>query len=151
MSKKSYAEAGLEDVQAEAANIPVDATEPVEQEEDFQQVGGLEPIAFYYRLSAPKKQPKQPYKILEPGQTITGTYERSFTTGKFNNPTYVIRGEDGQLFALGSTGGLKRAFDKLAEGSKVKVTYQGMGTIKNGQWAGNESHNFIVFGSRLKG
>ena len=150
---RSFAEEGLEGVQNEnneaEALVPVSGEAPAESE-DLQQVGGLEPIAFFYRFSAPKKEPKNPYKVFGKGEVVTGRYERSFVSGKFNNPTYIIRLADNSLVGLPGTGSLKRSMDKLAEGSKVQITYQGMGTIKGGQWAGSDAHNFIVFGSKLK-
>jgi hypothetical protein len=149
---RSYAEEGLEEINetngAAEANISSTATGGTDDE--FQQVGGLEPVSYFYRTSAPKTKPKHPYKILEKGQTITGVYERNFITGKFKNPTYLIRLTDGTLIGLPGAGSLKRAMDKLSEGSKVKIQYDGMATIKGGEWAGNNAHNFTVFGSKLK-
>lgn len=149
---KSYAEEGLEAVQqeTEAAEQAVSTFDGTEANEELKQVGGLERVAFFYRTSAPKKPSKSPYKILEKGTTITGTYERSFNSGKFKNNTYIIRQDDGQLVGLPGAGSLERAMSKLAEGSKVKITYTGMEAIKNGEWAGNDAHVFIVFGNKLK-
>jgi hypothetical protein len=153
---KSYAEEGLEQVAHEQAQAEANVgsndnnTNGGKEEEEFQQVGGLEPIAFYYRTSAPKKAPKQPYKVLEKGQTITGTYERSFKTGKFKNATYVIRLEDGSLSGISGTGSLTKAMDKLAEGSRVKITYDGMRPIAGGEWEGTDAHVFTVFGNKLR-
>lgn len=152
---RSFAEEGLEEIQQETAAAEAAVPEAANataggEEEDLVQVGGLEPIAFFYRTTAPKKTPKQPFKILEKGQVIAGTYERHFVTGKFKNPTYVIRLTDGTLVGLPGAGGLNRAMKKLAEGSKVKITYEGMSTIKGGEWEGNDAHNFTVFGNKLK-
>lgn len=152
---KSFAEQGLEEVQAGAAEAEqfVDASDASgdnNSEDDFQQVGGLEPVAFYYRTSAPKKGNKSPFKIIEAGQTITGTYEKSFTGGKFDNTTFLIRTEAGELAGLPSCSSITRAFDKLVQGSKVKVTYNGMQTIKGGQWEGQDAHDYTVFGNKLK-
>lgn len=153
-AKKSYAEEGLEGVQevaAEAEAMAAISTEPSQDDGEFQQVGGLEPVAFFYRTSAPKKPTKSPFKILEKGQTIEGVYERSFTTGKYKNPTYLIRvASTGELVGLPGAGSLSNAMDKLVEGSKVKITYGGMTTIKGGEWEGNEAHNYTVFGNKLK-
>lgn len=150
---KTFAEAGLEEVNelaaaAEADLKVVDTT--TDDEDEFQQVGGLEPVAAFFRLNAPKKQPKHPYKIFEKGQTITGTYERSFEAGKFKNKTYLVRFDDGKLYGMPSCTAITRAFEKLQETSKVKVTYVGMETIKGGEWAGNDAHTFIVLGNKLK-
>lgn len=153
MSKKSYAEQGLEAVQAETAAaealVPV-STDTVDGEDDFKQVGGVEPVAYFYRFTAPKKETKNPFKILEKGQTVIGVYERAFTSGKFENQTYLIRLPTGELVGFPGTGSLSRAMDKLQEGSKVKITYEGMGEIKSGQWAGSNAHNFTVLGNKLK-
>lgn len=152
-NNRSYAEQGLDDIQAEteAAEAALQTVNN-DGEEELVQVGGQEPIAFFYRTSAPKKGSKStaPFKVLEKGQTISGTYERSFVSGKFKNATYVIRNTEGQLVGLPGTGGLNRAMGKLAEGSKVKITYQGMETIKGGEWAGNDAHAFVVLGNKLK-
>ncbi len=149
----SYAEQGLEAVnaeynQAESAIVAAGANGP--GEDDFQQVGGSEPVAFFYRTSAPKKPTKSPFKVISKGETIEGTYERSFISGKFNNPTYIVRLANGTLVGLPGAGSLKKGMEKLAEGSKVKVIYNGMSPIKTGQWEGTDAHNFTVFGTKLK-
>lgn len=150
---KSFAEEGLEDIQQYSeeaeANIPAEASSG-EDDGELVQVGGSEPVAFFYRTSAPKKTTKSPFKVITKGETILGRYERSFTGGKFNNTTYIVRTEDGKLVGLPGAGSLNKAMAKLAEGSKVKVTYEGMQTIKNGQWEGSDAHVFTVFGSKLK-
>jgi hypothetical protein len=151
MSKKSFAEQGLEDISNEtaAAEQAVAYTEaPTEGE--FVQVGGLEPVKYFYRTSAPKKPTKSAYKIIEKGQTIEGTYERSFVGGKFKNPTYLVRLPNGDLIGLPGAGSLYKAMSKLAEGSKVKITYNGMEAIKSGEWEGTEAHVFTVLGNKLK-
>lgn len=150
---KSYAEQGLEEVQQEtvAAEGVVESSNLTSTDsEDYQQVGGFEPVAFFYRTSAPKKTPKSPYKILEKDQTILGTYERSFESGKFKNNTYIIRLNDNTLVGLPGTGSLTKAMNKLGTGSKVKITYNGMEAIKGGEWAGQDAHSFTVFGNKLK-
>lgn len=149
-----YAEEGLEAInnhlaEAEAA-IAANSPATDVSEDELQQVGGLEPMAYFYRFTAPKQPTKTAYRIFEKGQTVEGTFERMFTGGKFNNNTYVIRNSEGQLVGLPGVGSLKRAMDKLAEGSKVKITYNGMSEIKGGQWAGSDAHNFTVFGNKLK-
>ena len=150
---KTYAEQGLEEIQDETAaaeafvNV---ATATTDDEGEFQQVGGLEPVAYFFRFNAPKKPQKSPFKILEKGQTIVGTYERSFTGGKFKNSTYLIRLENGELIGLPSCTAITRAMSKLAETSKVKITYTGAEVIKGGEWAGNEAHAFIVLGNKVK-
>lgn len=154
--RKSYAEEGLEAVQQETgtAEALINTSSPTGygegEEGELQQVGGLEPVAFFFRTSAPKKTPKSPFKVLESGQVIEGTFERSFISGKYQNPTYIIRLTDGTLAGLASTGSLKKGMSKLAEGSKVKIVYNGMQVIKSGQWEGSDAHNFIVYGNKLK-
>ena len=151
---KSYAEEGLEEVSSESSqaevNVGTTNKEPSGEEGEFQQVGGLEPVAFYYRTSAPKKPTKSAYRIIENGQTITGTYERQFTSGKYGNPTYLIRLDSGELSGLSGTGSLNKAMERLAEGSKVKITYNGMKTIAGGKWEGNDAHTFTVLGNKLR-
>ena len=154
-TKRTFAEEGLEAVQEEsvAAEETLTAVSGDDTgEEEFVQVGGLEPVTFFYRTSAPKagKTPKQPFKILEKGQTIIGVYERSFIAGKFKNPTFLIRLNTGELVGLPGAGKLTKAMDKLQEGSKVKITYGGMEVIKGGEWEGSDSHVYTVFGSKLK-
>ena len=154
-TNKTFAEQGLEEVQAIATTPEeyINTSSPTgygEEDEPMTQVGGLEPVAFFYRTSAPKKPTKSPYKVLEVGQTILGRYERSFISGKFKNPTYLVRNEEGQLIGLPGAGSLHKAMAKLAEGSKVKITYNGMQPIKGGEWEGTEAHLFTVFGSKLK-
>lgn len=153
--RKSYAEEGLEAVQQETgtAEALINTSSPTgygEGEEELRQVGGVEPVAYFFRTSAPKKPTKSPFKIIEKGQTIEGTYERSFISGKFKNPTFIVRLNDGTLVGLPGAGSLTKGMNKLAEGSKVKITYNGMETIKGGEWAGNDAHSFIVFGNKLK-
>jgi len=153
-NKKSYAEEGLEEVinESTAAEAALNATATNDDDNDgnFVQVSGLEPVAYFYRTSAPKKPTKSAYKILEKGQTIQGTYERSFISGKFKNATYLIRLADGTLVGLPSAGSLTKAMARLAEGSKVKITYDGMQTIKGGEWEGQDAHVFTVFGNKPK-
>lgn len=150
---KSYAEEGLEEMLKDTSQAEANlesATTGLSTAE-LQQVGGLEPISFFYRTSAPKKPTSSPYKVLEKGQVITGTYEKSFNSGKFKTNTYIIRDDnDGKLVGLPGTGSLSKAMDKLAEGSKVKITYKGMETIKGGEWAGQDAHVFLVFGNKFK-
>lgn len=153
-NNKSYAEQGLEEVQ-EASNQAeqyVNASDTGNGgSEEFVQVGGLEPVAYFYRTSAPKKPTNSPFKILEKGQTIIGKYERSFVSGKFSNPTFLIRLDSTkELVGLPGAGSLTKAMYKLAEGSKVKITYQGMAPIKGGEWEGTDAHSFIVMGTILK-
>ena len=148
---KTYAEQGLEDVNNETAAAEANiAISSEDSSDEFFQVGGLEPVKYYYRTSAPKKPTKSPFKILEKGQTITGTYTRSFTSGKFKNATYLVRLDNGDLIGLPGAGSLTKAMSKLAEGSKVKITYQGTQEIKGGEWKGQDAHVFTVFGSKLK-
>src|SRR6185312_7399150 len=156
---KSYAEEGLEDIQQYSAeaeeNVGSTETAPTNEDEFFQ-VGGVEPVEFFYRLNAPKKPTTSPWKILEKGKTITGTYERSFVNkaSKFNKGgsriTYLVRGEDGKLFGLPNAGSLDKGMAQLAEGSKVKITYQGMAPMKAGEFAGTDAHTFIVLGNKRK-
>jgi hypothetical protein len=148
-AKKSYAEEGLEEVQQEATTIAV-STENTPSDDTFHVVSGVEPVEFFYRTSAPKKPTKSPFKILEKGQVIEGVYEKSFTAGKFNNPTFLIRLANGNLIGLPSAGSLTKAMNRVAEGAKVKITYEGMATIKGGQWAGSDAHNYSVLASKLK-
>jgi len=151
-TNKSFAEAGLEEVNNEAitAEAAINVSDASNGDDEFVQVGGLEPVAYFYRTSAPKKPTKSPFKVIEKGQTIIGTYERSFVSGKFKNNTYLVRLEDGTLVGLPGAGSLTKAMGKLAEGSKVKITYDGMQTIKGGEWEGQDAHSFTVFGSKLK-
>lgn len=154
MSKtiKSYAEQGLEDVtnEAQTAEASLAYTAPGTEDGDFVQVGGLEPVKYFYRTSAPKKPTKSPFKVIEKGETITGTYERSFNSGKFKNATYLVRLENGDLVGLPGAGSLTKAMGKLAEGSKVKITYNGMQAIKGGEWEGTDAHIFTVLGNKLR-
>lgn len=150
---KSFAEEGLEDVQEESVAAEA-SLKPVEDTADGElvEVGGYEPVEFFYRFSAPKKAGGAPYKILEKGQTITGKYDRSFTTdGKFGKKsTYLIRIDTGKLVGLPGVGSLAKKMESLAEGSLVKITYNGMEAIKGGQWAGEEAHTFTVLGNKFK-
>ena len=152
---KSFAAEGLEAVQNEIAQAEAElqaVAEGVEPEGELVEVGGLEPVSFFYRYSAPKpgKTPKQAWKILEPNTTIEGVYERSFTTGKYKNPTFLIRTNAGELVGLPGAGTLNKRMEKLAEGSKVRITYTGMKTIEKGEWAGNDSHQFNVLGNKFR-
>ncbi len=154
-TKTSYAEEGLEAVNADTAQAEAALTNTADNsgsDEELQQVGGLEPVAFFYRTSAPKNpgKTKSAYKVLAKGDEITGTYERAFVNGKYKNPTYIIRNTEGQLVGLSGTGSLNRAMDKLEVGSKLKITYGGMSAIKSGEWAGSDAHNFTVFGNKFK-
>lgn len=152
-TRKSYAEEGLEGVQAEAsaaeALLPID-TGGGNDEGELQQIGGLEPVTFYYRTSAPKKPTKSSYRVISKGDTINGQYIKSFISGKYKNTTYLVRQESGELVGLPNAGSLNKAMAKLAEGSKVKITYNGMEAIKGGEWAGSDAHSFTVFGNKLK-
>src|ERR1700731_5031884 len=101
---KTYAEAGLEETnqysaEAEASIAPANGNTNQEQGE-FVQVAGTEPVAYYFRHTAPKKTPKNPFKILEKGQTLQGVYVRSYSTGKFNNPTHLVRLSTGELVGV---------------------------------------------------
>jgi hypothetical protein len=151
---KSFAEEGLEEIQKEVSEAPQELVavdyNAAEEVGEMRQVGGLEPVAFFYRTSAPKKATNTPFEILEKGTTITGIYERSFVSGKFSNPTYLLRLENGRLAGLAGSGSLNHAMGRLLEGSKVKITYNGMSPAKSGQWAGSDCHNFTVLGNKLK-
>src|ERR1700722_12189544 len=152
-NKKSFAEEGLEAVEQEtsAAELAVENTltaVPSDGEDELVQVGGLEPVEFFYRTSAPKKPQKSPFKVIEKGEVITGTYERSFISGKLQKQTYLVRTANGKLIGLPSAGSLDKAMAKLAEGSKVKITYDGMRPITGGQWEGTDAHIFTVFGNK---
>lgn len=159
-NKKSYAEQALEAVQTEqsAAEAAVEenyalVSTDTSDEDEFVQVGGLEPAAFYYRFSPPKpgKEPKQPWKLFEPGQTIQGTYVRGHIGGKFNQLTAYVRLEaNGPLIGLPSSGAITKAFSQLEEGCKFKFTYHGMAEIKGGQWAGSDAHTVTVLGTKVK-
>lgn len=154
----SFAEEGLEDIQsfAEEAEqyVPIDSNADTGSEDEFVQVGGNEPISFFFRFTAPKKPTKSEFKILEKGTTLEGVYERSFTGGKFNNTTYIVRlssGEHtGKLVGLPSAGQLSKAMAKVAEGSDVRITYTGVSEIKNGKWAGSDSHTFVTLARKRK-
>lgn len=151
-TKQTFAEQGLEDIQADAsaAEAFVNVASSNDDDGEFQQVGGLEPVAYFLRMNAPKKPTKSEYKIIAKDETITGTYERSFKGGKFNNTTFLVRLGTGELIGLPSCTAIASAMNKLAVGSKVKITYKGMETIKGGEWEGNDAHAFLVLGNKLK-
>ena|ERR1700677_1078293 len=134
MSKvKSYAEEGLESIQANATA-------------DWKKVGGsgeLEPIALYYRTSAPKKPGSTAIKVLSKGDTIIGTYEGSFTAenSKYKTPTHKVR-VDGKLHAFGGSTLLNNGFKEATIGKGVKIVYGGTAPNKRG---GNDTQLFSVF------
>lgn len=153
---RSFAEEGLEAVNEEApaaeAALPASGT-PVgaDEEEELVQVGGLEPVEFFYRFNAPKKTPKNPYKVLTTGETIEGTFVRTFVSGKFKNGTHLIRlKETGKLVGFPGSGSIDKAMSKVAEGARIKIRYDGMSEIKQGQWKGSNAHNATVLASKLK-
>lgn len=148
MSKnKSYAEAGLESIQAVSGKAQmalvgggdsnwIEATSSSNE-------GGLEPISYYFRTSAPKKPGKSKYQVLSKGDIVVGTYEGSFTSenNRFKTPTHKIRLTDGTLTAIGGTTLLNKGFAQATIGKGVKITYNGSKASKNG----NDVQLFSVF------
>jgi hypothetical protein len=159
---KSFAEEGLEQITEDTAQaesmVPVNAAPVAEDDGELVQIGGLEPVAYFCQFKPPKpgKTPKQPIRVLVKGDVIEGRLERSFITGKFKNPTYLIRLTTGELVGFPSVGGkdsprsFRSLMDKVAEGSKVKIIYEGMSPMKSGQYEGNDAHNITLFASKLK-
>lgn len=153
-SRKSFAEEGLEEVgsvTAEAEANVAAGTNDTGTEDELVAVGGNEPVAFYYHYKAPKKTPKNPFKIIEAGTTITGIYLRSFISGKFKNPTYLFRTEEG-IVGLPGCGYLNKSnrMPSIAKGSRVKITYNGMKVIEGGEWEGSDSHTFSILAAKAK-
>ena len=147
---KSYAEEGLEAVTEETATA--EANVATNDSDELVEVGGLEPVAYFLRFNPPKGKVKSPFKIIAKGDIIEGTYERSFVTkGKYGEKTtYLVRIANGTLIGLPTAGKLDKGMQKLAEGSRLKIHYDGMAEIKNGQWAGSDSHVFRVFGNKRR-
>lgn len=50
----------------------------------------------------------------------------------------------GKVLVLNSAGKLDKARDQLTEGDMIQVTYNGMGTIEKGKYAGKDSHDIEV-------
>lgn len=156
---KSFAEEGLEAIQADSNQAESNVKDTVNDDSNFDfdslsQAGGLEPVSFYYRFAPPKKPSKYPFQILSKGDTIKGTYVKAFSNGtkdaKGNDKlTHLIRNTDGKLVGLPSAGGLDRDLAVVLPG-RIKVEYHGMAEIKKGQWKGKDSHQFAVFAENKK-
>lgn len=77
--------------------------------------------------------PKTEYlkiKNMTKGDTVVGTYEKSFTGGEFNQTTHYFKAEDGRPFAIDGVSMLNRKMAKVPAGSRVKVTYRGQESYK---------------------
>lgn len=152
-ANKSFAEEGLEDLTSDAnellSQVPP-SSNLIEDEGELQQVGGLEPVSLFYRLTPPKTPPKSPTQVISKGFELKGVYERSFISGKMKKPTFLIRNGEGKLVGIGGAGSLEKSLLKVAEGSRVHIIYDGTEIIKGGDWAGNSAHAFRVFAAKLK-
>lgn len=161
---KTFAEEGLEEIQSEATAIEANLPEVTVVEEDefadestLSQVGENFPVEVFYHFKTPKKAPKSAFYVMQAGDVVVGKYLRSFISGKFKNPTFVIKLKDtGMIIGYPSAGKLesKNSFtsrmSRVVEGATVKIIYKGMSEIKGGEWKGNEAHNIILFASAQK-
>lgn len=152
-ANKSFAEEGLEDLTQDGEELLAAVPESSgmgEDETELKQVGGLEAVSLFYRLTPPKTPPKSPTQVISKGFELKGVYERSFISGKMKKPTFLIRNNEGKLVGIGGAGSLEKSLLKVAEGSKVHIIYDGTEIIKGGDWAGNIAHAFRVFAAKLK-
>lgn len=146
--KRSFAQEGLDGVneELEQAEATVEANAFTEPDE-WQEVSEFDPLDFFYRFNPPKPgkpAPKQPYQILSPGTVIKGTYERSFTAGKHNNPTHIVLTAEGKRVGIPGATRFNTRMAKVTEGTPIKITYGGMKTIAKGAHKGTDAHEFLV-------
>jgi hypothetical protein len=151
---KTFAEQGLADVASETAfNEDEYVAKAVEGDEfdNLEQVSTLEPIELYFRVKprhAGSKSDTSKDFILTRGDSIKGVFEGSFQSGEYSGYTFKIRLPNGKLGAIGSSQNPKNIFTadmlSVAEGSKVKITFQGMAVLKKGPGRGKEIPNFNV-------
>lgn len=168
-ARKSYAEQGLEDVAVEmnTALAAVEATAvnttssdlTITGEEEWTQSGGLSKIDRYVRFTEPKKNAQGQYldkfgKVkddqtpqhqLQDDEVLTGVYEKSFTSGSYKKPTFLIREINGSLSAIGGAGSLEKEMAKYSPPVKVRIIYDGKTEIKDGKFKGNLAHAVRVF------
>lgn len=164
---KTFAEEGLEDVQKELPEIedttvaaPAAATDEW-NEDNLQAVSGGEQIAAYYQLKTPTKVGKTAVLIFQKGVSIKGTYLRTISREaksrdgrRFTSYTFLVKSkEDNKVYGLSGPGlggtmkdGSFRGFNKLENGSRVSVTYQGQREGKDGVMY----ENFVILGDKLK-
>jgi hypothetical protein len=63
-------------------------------------------------------------------------------TGEYG-PTYILETEDGQIGIPGKTR-LNILMEKVAPGSLVRITYDGLKKNTSGKFKGKDAHNFSV-------
>jgi hypothetical protein len=146
---KSFAEEGLEEIM----NENVETTPPsanIQDEGEWEQVGGLEPIMAYYQdrpyTGANKdRNIVQFFKGLSVTGTLENTIERKMQTKEgrsFSAFSYLVRSEDtGKLVSLSSFS-LDKVIKDLKQGDRAAITCTGYNTS---QKTGKEYPNFLVF------
>lgn len=163
-ANRSYAEEGLEDLQAESNDNNLNVAPAASGEEEWVQTGGLKKIDRFYRFTEPKRNAKGQKVdkkgnvlanqgndvVMQEGDELIGTYESSFISGTYKKPTFLIREANGTLSGIGGAGALEKEMLKHTYGTRVKIVYNGKAVIKDGPFKGNEAHTFLVFASRPK-
>lgn len=166
---KTFAEEGLEEIQENSNEAETNLTDVIAQvgEGEWEDLSALEPVAFYYRTTTPRKvtSSSKPFKILESGQSFTGVYTHKHVGGKYNSPTYFIRlteGDNvGKLVGISGyykggdptkpSGSLAKQMEKREAGTvEVNVLFSGMREMKGGDFEGTEAATFIVRSRPLK-
>lgn len=131
----------------ETANIgPTTSAAEVAAGDELEEAGGNGPsvTTFYVHKIKPGKTLRDNQKIIAEGQQFAGTYEGSFTSGKFNSRTHKIKLADGQVIGTPSTGTLDAKFRYVPRGTRTVVTYQGPDVISSGQWEGSDTYSYSV-------
>lgn len=113
--------------------------------------GGNLSITTFYRTTAPRDGVLKPGSaMLTEGQQIEGTYKGSFTTKNYGTKIHKIQTDANTAVGLPGSGQLNAALEKVEEGAKVVIQYNGKSPMKTGKFAGTEAHNYSVMASRLK-
>lgn len=106
---------------------------------------------FFIHKLKPGKTLGDNQVIIEKDQEFLGTYEGSFTSGRFGSRTHKITllgetagAEVEETIGLPTCGKLDKNFQYVPQGTKVLVKYNGSAVIKTGQWKGQDAYLYDV-------
>lgn len=77
------------------------------------------------------------------GQSVEGIYAGSYTD-QYEKQNFRLTQSDGTTTIINGTALLASKFADIAEGTPVKVVYEGKSKLTKGKYAGKEAHAFKV-------
>jgi hypothetical protein len=113
--------------------------------EGYTRLGGArgEEITAFYQFNQPKTSGTKGV-VINPEDTIKGTYAGSFENKKYGHTVHKVRTDKG-LVALPNAAQLNNALKGVTEGTELVIVYKGKNTIKTGKFQGKQAHSFDVF------